>query len=239
MSWNEQISFRREPGGGGREKGLQLCSLGKNVRWKIDQSEAKLVPFAMFRSATRRNCRTFPWRTLLSKFAQFSFPFFFCCCFCLFLRYLLFSVLVSISWINQREFTICSKLHNWIGQRRSHSRSHSPNMTFIYRSSCEYQSQVVLQLQGSWQLEVVVGVAFIMHINGGRFDYATALHFVAQGRKVAKVVCRCHKSSARATSRIYSGYVWVSASASLSLSLSFSTPLEGHQDAKPISNSST
>lgn len=221
-------------GGAGGKEGLQLCSLGKDVRWKIDQSEAKLVPFAMFRSATRRNCRTFPCERCSANLHNFHFisflffavvavSFFATCC----------SLLVSISWINQREFTICSKLHNWIG------RSHSPNMTFIYRSSCEYQSQVVLQLQGSWQLEVVVGVAFIMHINGGRFDYATALHFVAQGRKVAKVVCRCHKTSARATSRIYSGYVWVSASASPSLSLSLSTPLEGHQDAKPISNSST
>lgn len=83
---------------GGKE--MQLCSLGKTVRWQIDQSDAKLVPFATFRNATRRNCHTFPCD--FSKFAQFSFhfcflfPVFACCC----------SLLVSISWINQREFTI-------------------------------------------------------------------------------------------------------------------------------------
>lgn len=86
---------------GGKE--MQLCSLGKTVRWKIDQSDAKLVPFATFRNATRRNCHTFPCDfiqqicTIFISFAFFvSFRVFASCC----------SLLVSISWINQREFTI-------------------------------------------------------------------------------------------------------------------------------------
>lgn len=80
MSWNEQISFRQHAKGGRGLKGMQLCSSGENVRWKIDQSEAKLVPFAMFRSATRRNCRTFPCdfiQQICTIFISFSFPLFF------------------------------------------------------------------------------------------------------------------------------------------------------------------
>lgn len=80
MSWNEQISFRQHVKGGWGLKGMQLCSSGENVRWKIDQSEAKLVPFAMFRSATRRNCRTFPCdfiQQICTIFISFSFPLFF------------------------------------------------------------------------------------------------------------------------------------------------------------------
>lgn len=145
---------------GGKE--MQLCSLGKNVRWQIDQSDAKLVPFATFRNATRRNCHTFPCD--FSKFAQFSFhfcflfPVFACCC----------SLLVSISWINQREFTIYNSQFScnlqielgrgtvriWLlfkGGVVSISHSHS----YCYH----YKAAKAL----AWE---VVGVAFKMHING-------------------------------------------------------------------------
>lgn len=207
MSWNEQISFRQHAKGGWGLKGMQLCSSGENVRWKIDQSEAKLVPFAMFRSATRRNCRTFPCdfiQQICTIFISFSFPLFFLVIFVSFFVSCC-SLLVSISWINQREFTIfvqVAKL-NW-AKAKSEYDFHLPLELWV-----SVTGTASTHSYGSW--EVVLGVAFKMHINGVALitrPRRTLLHKDERLKRLCVLATRVQHE--QQVEYIVATYVWVS-----------------------------